>query len=54
MGELDAAKAFQTFSFSAMSGEFTVKEAFGEILVPIVRDLPVLNNLEFKRRRPYL
>lgn len=47
VGELDAAKAFQTFSFSAMSGEFTVKEAFGEILVPIVRDLPVLNNLEF-------
>ncbi len=47
VGELDAAKAFQTFSFSAMAGEFTVKEAFGEILVPIVRDLPVLNNLEF-------
>ncbi|MEN5364460.1 TonB-dependent receptor domain-containing protein [Brevundimonas intermedia] len=47
VGELDAARAFQTFSFSAMSGEFTVKEAFGEILVPIVRDLPVLNNLEF-------
>ena len=28
IGELDAAKAFKTFSFSAMSGEFSVKEAF--------------------------
>ncbi|MGX1746615.1 MULTISPECIES: TonB-dependent receptor domain-containing protein [unclassified Brevundimonas] len=47
VGELDAAKAFRTFSFSAMSGEFSVKEAFAEVLVPVVRDLPVLNNLEF-------
>jgi outer membrane receptor protein involved in Fe transport len=30
-----------------MSGEFSVKEAFAEVLVPVVRDLPVLNNLEF-------
>ena len=28
VGALDAALAFQTFSFSALSGEFTVKEAF--------------------------
>jgi iron complex outermembrane receptor protein len=47
VGELDAAQAFQTFSFSAMSGEFSVKEAFAEVLIPIVKDLPVLNNLEF-------
>lgn len=47
VGDLDTAKAFQTFSFTALSGEFTVKEAFGEILVPIVRDLPVLNDLQF-------
>lgn len=47
VGELDAAKAFKTFSFSAMSGDFTVKEAFAEVLVPIVRDLPILNNLQF-------
>jgi len=47
VGALDAAKAFQTFSFSAMAGEFTVKEAFAEILAPIVSDLPVLNKLEF-------
>lgn len=46
VGALDAAKAFKTFSFSALSGEFTVKEAFGEILVPLVRDVPVLNNLQ--------
>ncbi|KAK0359585.1 hypothetical protein LTR94_030735, partial [Friedmanniomyces endolithicus] len=45
VGALDAARAFSSFSFSAMSGEFTVKEAFGEILVPIVKDLPILNDL---------
>lgn len=47
VGELDAAKAFKTFSFSAMSGEFSVKEAFFEVLAPIVRDVPVFNNLQF-------
>lgn len=47
IGELDAAKAFKTFSFSAMSGEFSVKEAFAEVLVPIVKDLPILNDLQF-------
>ena len=47
VGELDAARAFQTFSFSALSGEFEVREAFAEVLLPVVRDLPVLNNLEF-------
>ena len=47
VGDLDAAKAFQSFSFSAMAGEFSVKEAFAEILVPVVRDMPVFNNLEF-------
>lgn len=47
VGALDAAQAFQTFSFSALAGEFTVKEAFAEVLVPIVRDLPVLNDLQF-------
>jgi iron complex outermembrane receptor protein len=47
IGELDAAKAFRSFSFSAMSGEFSVKEGFAEVLVPIVRDVPVFNNLQF-------
>lgn len=47
VGELDAAKAFRTFQFSAMSGDFTVKEAFGEVLVPLVKDVPVFNDLQF-------
>lgn len=47
VGELDAAKAFKTFNLSAMAGEFSVKEAFAEVLAPIVRDLPILNNLQF-------
>lgn len=46
VGALDAAKAFTTFSFSPMAGEFTVKEAFGEILVPLVADVPLLRRLE--------
>ena len=46
VGALDTAKAFTSFSFSAMSGSFTVKEAFAEVLVPVVRDVPVLNKLE--------
>ncbi len=45
VGELDAAKAFRSFNFSAMKGSFNVKEAFGEVLVPLVRDVPGLNNL---------
>ncbi|OJU20195.1 MULTISPECIES: TonB-dependent receptor [unclassified Sphingomonas] len=47
VGALDAAKAFRTFSFSAMSGSFDVKEAFGEILVPLVHNTPLLRQLEF-------
>ncbi len=47
VGALDLAKAFQTFSFSPLKGSFTVKEAFAEVLVPLARDLPVLNKLEF-------
>lgn len=46
VGELDAAKAFRSFQFSAMSGEFAVKEAFGEILIPVVKDMPVFNDLQ--------
>lgn len=47
VGALDAAKAFTTFSFSAMSGSYNVKEAFAEILVPVVRDIPILHKLDF-------
>jgi outer membrane receptor protein involved in Fe transport len=46
-GELDRAGAFKTFQFSSMAGEYAVKEAFAEVLVPVVRDLPVLNDLQF-------
>ena len=44
VGELDAAKAFRSFSFSPMKGSFTVKEMFGEVLLPIAKDRPVLND----------
>ncbi|WBY06483.1 TonB-dependent receptor [Sphingomonas sp. 7/4-4] len=44
---LDTAKAFRTFSFSAMSGSFDVKEAFGEVLVPLIHNTPLLRKLEF-------
>jgi outer membrane receptor protein involved in Fe transport len=47
VGALDAAKAFRTFSFSAMSGSFDVKEAFGEVLVPLIHNTPLLRKLEF-------
>lgn len=46
VGALDLAKAFTTFSFSPLSGSFTVKEAFGELLVPLVHDTPLLRQLE--------
>jgi outer membrane receptor protein involved in Fe transport len=47
VGAQDTAKAFRTFSFSALSGSFTVKEAFGEILVPLIHNTPLLRQLEF-------
>jgi len=44
VGELDAAKAFRAFSFNPMRGHFTVKEMFGEILLPIAKDRPGLQD----------
>lgn len=44
VGELDAAKAFRSFSFNPMAGSFTVKEMFGEVLLPIAKERPVLND----------
>lgn len=44
-GDLDRARAFATFSFAETNGSDTVKEAFGELLVPLAKDLPVLQNL---------
>ncbi|USQ95502.1 TonB-dependent receptor domain-containing protein [Caulobacter sp. RL271] len=46
VGALDTAKAFTSFSFSAMAGSYSVKEAFAEVLVPVIRDVPVFNKLE--------
>ncbi|MBT0669831.1 TonB-dependent receptor [Novosphingobium profundi] len=45
VGELDAAKAFRTFSFSAMSGGYTVTEGFLEVAVPLVYNTPLLQRL---------
>lgn len=47
VGELDAAKAFRSFNFSAMKGSFDVKEAFGEVLVPLLKDVAGAQNLAF-------
>jgi len=46
IGALDAAAAYSTFYFTGFSGETDVKEAFGEIVVPVVRDVPLLRKLE--------
>nr|WP_229361541.1 TonB-dependent receptor [Sphingomonas sp. PL-96] len=46
VGELDAAKAFSTFYFNAYRGEYDVQEAFGEIVVPVIKDVPLLRKLE--------
>lgn len=46
IGELDAAAAFNTFYFTGFSGKTNVKEAFGEIVVPLVHDTPLLRKLE--------
>ncbi|WP_447728604.1 TonB-dependent receptor [Sphingomonas koreensis] len=46
VGELDLTRAFRSFNFAPIAGGFTVKEAFGEILVPLVRDRPLLRKLE--------
>lgn len=45
VGALDAANAFTTFSFSPMQGSYNVKEAFAEVLVPVLKDKPVFENL---------
>lgn len=44
VGALDAAKAFRSFSFNPMQGSFTVKELFGEVLLPIAKDRGLLHD----------
>jgi iron complex outermembrane recepter protein len=46
VSELDLARAFRSFNFAPVAGGFTVREAFGEILVPLARDRPLLRALE--------
>jgi len=38
---------FITFNPKAMGGKYTVKEAFLEALVPLVKDAPLMRNLDF-------
>lgn len=46
IGELDEAKAFNTFYFSGYSGRYNVKEAFAELVVPVLKDVPLFHKLE--------
>lgn len=46
VGALDAARAFTSFRFSSLTGKYDVKEAFAEVVVPVIRDVPVLRKLE--------
>lgn len=43
---LDAANAFRIFNFQPIKGSFDVKEAFGEVVVPLVHETPLLQQLE--------
>jgi outer membrane receptor protein involved in Fe transport len=47
VGALDLANAFAFNNFAPISGKNTTKEAFGEVLVPLVRDRPGLELLQF-------
>lgn len=46
VGELDLQNAFTTWSSSPMSGSVFVREAFGEVLVPLLQDRPFFRDLE--------
>lgn len=46
-GPLDRARAFTTFQFGELAGKDSVKEAFGEVVIPLLRDVPFFYNLEF-------
>ncbi len=46
VSELDTAQAFSTFYFSGFSGKYNIKEAFAEIVVPVIKDAPLLRKLE--------
>jgi iron complex outermembrane receptor protein len=42
---LSAAGAFSLLNLAPLTGSFTVKEGFAEILAPLVKDAPLLHNL---------
>jgi outer membrane receptor protein involved in Fe transport len=46
VGAQDAVRAFRSFNFAALSGSFVVKEAFAEVLIPLVRDVPLLRRFD--------
>jgi len=46
-GALDRARAFTTFQFGELSGKDSVKEAFGEVVIPLLKDVPFFHKLEF-------
>ena len=47
VGAQDTAKAFGFFNATAYAGKNTTKEAFGEILLPVLKDLPGAKLLQF-------
>jgi outer membrane receptor protein involved in Fe transport len=47
VGDIDAVRGFAFTNFGPIHADNTTKEAFGEVLVPIVRDLPGLRLLQF-------
>ncbi len=46
-GALDRARAFTTFQFGELAGKDSVKEAFGEVVIPLLKDVPFFHKLEF-------
>ena len=47
VGALDLANAFAFSNFAPINGKNSTKEGFGEVLVPLVRDVPGLELLQF-------
>jgi outer membrane receptor protein involved in Fe transport len=46
-GALDLAKAFTFNNFTSLRGSNTTKEAFGEVLIPLLNDVPGFQSLKF-------
>jgi len=46
-GALDRARAFATFQFGELAGKDSVKEAFGEVVIPLLKEVPFFHKLEF-------